>query len=197
MKNIFVTGTDTDIGKTIVSAILCKKLNLPYWKPVQSGNTEMTDADNVNKLTGVEATTSILLNEPLSPHLSAQIDGVSIRIKNLHSPFSKRHLIEGAGGLFVPLNDDEMIIDLIASLACEVVLVARSGLGTINHTCLSIKALKDRGIPILGVVMVGDKNEHNKNAIEHYGEVKVIGEIPILAQLTPQSIEKAGDYITL
>ena len=197
MKSIFVTGTDTNIGKTVVSAILCKKLNIPYWKPIQSGVIDGDmDAHFVESVSGVKTYTSITLQQPLSPHLASKIDGVKIRLQDIASPFTEPHICEGAGGVLVPINEKDLMIDLMKHLGYQVVIVARSGLGTINHTCLTIQALKAKNIEILGVVLVGDFNADNKASIEEFSGVPVIGEIPIMDTLKSQIITM-GQYIKI
>ena len=182
-SEIFVTGTDTGIGKTVVSALLTAGLSATYWKPIQSGLKEETDTQFVKRVTGLPTDYFVQeryrLQEPLSPHASAEIDGVSISLSDFRIPkYETEHLIvEGAGGLMVPINDETMIIDLIEYLDLPVLMVARSELGTLNHTFLSLEALRSRGVPIIGVIMNGPKNESNRKAIEKYGKVKVIGEI--------------------
>lgn len=202
-KAFFVTGTDTGVGKTVVSAILVHGLQAHYWKPVQSGGKSAGAGESIN-MDSIDAYTDsafltaagvppdrILperyrLSQPLSPHLSAKLDGVQIRVEDFTLPDTtamKHVIVEGAGGLLVPLNDKEKIIDLISHLDIPVLLVARSGLGTINHTLLSLEALRSRNISILGVVMVGEFNTENRNAIEMFGKVDVIGEVPVLKEL--------------
>ncbi|MGK7369337.1 MAG: dethiobiotin synthase [Candidatus Halalkalibacterium sp. M3_1C_030] len=182
-SKIFVTGTDTGIGKTVVSAMMTVGLSATYWKPIQSGLKEETDTEFVRRVTGLSDTQfkdeRYRLNEPLSPHASAAIDGVSISLTNFQVPdFETDHLIaEGAGGLMVPINDEAMIIDLIQYLNLPVLMVARSELGTLNHTFLSLEVLRSRDIPIIGVIMNGPRNESNRKAIEKYGSIEVIGEI--------------------
>lgn len=180
---IFVSGTDTGIGKTVVSAMLTAGLEASYWKPIQSGLQEETDTEFVQRVSEVTEGQILKerfrLSEPLSPHASAAIDGVDIRLKDFNLPkFQTEHLIvEGAGGLLVPLNEKDMIIDLIQELDIPVLLVVRSELGTLNHTFLSLEALRNRGIPIIGVIMNGPVNESNRKAIEHYGEIEILGEL--------------------
>lgn len=186
---IFVSGTDTGIGKTVVSAMLTAGLDASYWKPIQSGLEEETDTEFVKWITEVPKEQIIperyRLTEPLSPHASAEIDGVSISLDDFELPgFNTDHLvIEGAGGLLVPINREDMIIDLIQTLDVPVLLVVRSELGTLNHTFLSLEALRSRDIPILGVVMNGPKNESNRKAIEKYGEIKVLAELDRIKNL--------------
>ena len=191
---IFITGTDTGIGKSVVSALMTAGLSATYWKPIQSGLQEETDTEFVQRVTGLPQVHFIeeryRLNEPLSPHASAAIDGVSISLSDFTLPeYETDHLIvEGAGGLMVPLNNEAMIIDLIKLLGIPVLLVARSELGTLNHTFLSLEALRSRDIPILGVIMDGPKNESNRSAIEKYGKVEVIGEIEKIPELNSNSL---------
>lgn len=193
--SFFVTGTDTGIGKTVVSALLAQGLGATYWKPVQSGLHEETDTEFVRRVTDLPERQLLperyRLNEPLSPHASAAIDNVSIRLQDFELPeFDTDHLVvEGAGGLLVPLNDEDMIIDLIQHLDLPVVLVARSELGTLNHTFLSLEALRAHDIEILGVVMNGPKNESNRKAIVHYGEVEILAELEPMNSLNPQTLK--------
>lgn len=182
-KSFFVTGTDTNVGKTVVSAMLTLGLEAAYWKPVQSGLEPLTDTDYIRHVTQLNANHFIperfCLKQPLSPHAAAKIDQVQIKLTDFELPIvNKKHLIvEGAGGLMVPLNDQDFIIDLIKYLELPVCLVTRSTLGTINHTVLSIVQLKRAEIPILGVVMNGPRNQINREAIEHYGQVPILGEL--------------------
>lgn len=193
-ETFFVTGTDTGIGKTVVSALLLKGLNGTYWKPVQSGLQEATDTEFVKRVTGMGSDhfcdETYRLNEPLSPHASAEIDGVEIALSDFELPEYKSAplIVEGAGGLLVPLNDRDMIIDLIRHLDLPVLLVVRSELGTLNHTFLSLEALRNRDIPVLGVVMDGPKNESNRKAIEKYGEIEVLAELEPIEALNSQTL---------
>lgn len=182
-SNIFISGTDTGIGKTVVSAMMTLGLSATYWKPIQSGLQEETDTEFVKRVTGLPDThfkpERYRLQEPLSPHASAAIDGVSISLNDFKIPNHQTNhmVVEGAGGLLVPLNDKAMIVDLIEYLNLPVLLVVRSELGTLNHTFLSLEALRNRGIPIIGVIMNGPINESNRKAIEKYGNIEVIAEI--------------------
>lgn len=193
---LFVSGTDTDIGKTVISSMLTAGLKAGYWKPVQAGRDPVTDTEYVQQLTGLPDShfyaESYNLNTPMSPHAAAEIDNVDIRLENISVPdYSQKHLIiEGAGGLIVPLNEREYIIDLIHVLNIPVLLVAKSGLGTLNHTLLSIEALNNRNIQLFGVVLMGDTHHSNEQAILHYGKVKKLFRVPHLKQLNPKTIEK-------
>lgn len=196
-EKIFVTGTDTGIGKTVVSAILAAGLNAGYWKPVQSGLDGETDTAAVRRMTGLPAghfkEEAYRLTEPLSPHASAAIDGVEIEMNRFVTPaFDTEHLVvEGAGGVLVPLNERYLIIDLIARLAIPALVVARSGLGTLNHTLLTLEALRSRDIPILGVVMNGPRNKSNRQAIEKYGQVSVLAELEPLDTVDGPTLQEA------
>jgi dethiobiotin synthetase len=196
----FVTGTDTDVGKTIVSALLTIALDGYYWKPIQSGRDDggLTDRDRVGQLTGLRPERLLperyCLGQPLSPHLAARLDGVEIELTDFALPvgLDRPLIVEGAGGLLVPINDRHLMIDLIDHLGLPVVLVARSGLGTINHTLLSIGALRRSGIPILGVILNGPLNGDNRRAIEFYGQVSVIAEVGPIEDLSPQGLRRAA-----
>lgn len=191
-----MTGTDTGIGKTVVSALLTAGLNGTYWKPIQSGLQEETDTEFVRRVTGLPdrhfREERYRLSEPLSPHASAAIDGVSISLDDFSLPDydTGRLVVEGAGGLLVPLNDEDMIIDLVAHLDLPVLLVVRSELGTLNHTFLSLEALRSRDIPVMGVVMNGPKNESNRKAIEKYGAVDILAELDPLKEINPEILHQ-------
>lgn len=184
-RRLFVTGTDTDVGKTVVSAALTLGLDAYYWKPIQAGTTPSTDTESVREWTGLPADRFLpeayRLREPMSPHAAAEVEGVEIdrdRIATSSLPTDRPVVIEGAGGLLVPINASTYIVDLIEDLGAPVVLVARSGLGTLNHTLLSLAELRRRSIPVLGVVMNGDPHESNRRTIEGCGGVRVLGRIP-------------------
>jgi malonyl-ACP O-methyltransferase BioC/dethiobiotin synthase len=186
---VFVTGTDTGIGKTLVSAILARAWNADYWKPLQTGLAdEPGDTETVMRL--AELTPSRVhapfceWQAALSPWAAAAIENKTIDANSLRLPPGESPIIvEGAGGLHVPIDDTHMMIDLATSLGLPVVLVARSSLGTINHTLLSLEALRRRSIPVLGVIMSGALNPDNKAAIERFGAVKVLMEIPPLESI--------------
>jgi dethiobiotin synthetase len=169
--------------------MLAAGLGATYWKPVQSGLQEETDTEAVKRLTGLPddhfKSEAYRLTEPLSPHASAKIDGLKIEMQGFRVPaFDTRHLIiEGAGGVIVPLNEDALIIDLIAQLGFPALVVARSELGTLNHTLLTLEALRRREIPVLGVIMNGPRNESNRKAIEHFGNVEVLAELEYIDSL--------------
>jgi dethiobiotin synthase len=189
LQGFFVTGTDTDVGKTLVSAWLMTHLDAAYWKPVQAGTEPETDSMTVRRLAEVSADRILpeayVLSEAMAPHEAARRAGISIDMAKLKLPATDRLLVvEGAGGLLVPLNDTDYVIDLAGQLELPILLVARSTLGTINHTLLSIEALRRRDLPLAGVVVNGPETPHNRTAIERYGEVSVIAEIPWLPDVT-------------
>ena len=186
MKGVFITGTDTDIGKTLISAWLVKNWSAEYWKPVQSGGLDRTDSDCVRSLVpwSIIHPSVYTLDLPLSPHEAAARQGVEIRMESFVLPAAKEFLVvEGAGGVLVPLNDRQVMADLMKHLNLPAILVAKSGLGTINHTLLSLEAMRKREIAVLGVIMNGPINRENKGAIEHFGETTVLAEIPRLFDL--------------
>ena len=191
----FISGSDTDVGKTLVSAILALGLKANYWKPVQAGSDPSTDSDWLKSL-GVSKKQIVpekfKLTHPLSPHRAAELDGVEISLDDFSlpaiTPPAKHLIVEGAGGLLVPLNKKDLVIDLIVHLNLPLLLVCRSGLGTINHTLLSIEAIRSRKIRLLGVVMNGMENPANREAIEHFGQTKVLAQVPVLEDVSNQSL---------
>ncbi len=190
----WVSGTNTDIGKTLLSAILLKWLDYSYFKPVQSGSIEGTDTDTIKALTKLPDARflpeSVLLKEPLSPHTAAALEGVTINLDAIELPKTRPLLLEGAGGLLVPLNDEKLLIDLMLKFQLPVLLVASSGLGTINHTLLSIEALRSRGLELLGVILNGPLNEANKKAVEHYGQTRVLFEMEEMNAVNPNTLDQ-------
>jgi dethiobiotin synthetase/malonyl-CoA O-methyltransferase len=197
-RGLFVTGADTNIGKTVVSAaLLCRfraLAGLRYWKPVQTGIEQDDDSAEVRRLSDCPAEQvfdrGLRLRHPVSPHLAAKWSGVTIRLQEVTALLdgesaSDRWIVEGAGGVLVPINDSEFMSDLMRLLGLPVLVVARSGLGTINHTLLTIEALRARALVVAGVVMAGDRNADNRAALESYGRVRVLGEMPRFPELTP------------
>jgi dethiobiotin synthetase len=193
MTRIIVTGTDTGIGKTVFSAALASALGATYWKPIQSGLEDGADADSVQTL-GVQRAwpEAYRLTQPLSPHRAAELDGVILDPDLLTPPEVKGGLvIEGAGGVLVPVTRQLLFADLFARWNLPTVLVAWTGLGTINHSLLSIEALRARGVPILGIAFVGDENEDNEATICEIGGVKRLGRLPILDPLDADTLRGA------
>lgn len=201
-EKFFITGTDTNVGKTVVSALLTLGLNAVYWKPIQSGLDPMSDTDYVRQATGLDDSHFLperfTLTQPLSPHAAAEIDGVKICLSDFQLPLQLPYehlIIEGAGGLMVPLNEQSFVIDLIRQFQLPVCLVARSTLGTINHTLLSLAQLRRMEIPILGVILNGPKNEGNRAAISHYGKVPILAELEPLAEINPATLKQTFDRL--
>ncbi|TIM46548.1 MAG: ATP-dependent dethiobiotin synthetase BioD [Mesorhizobium sp.] len=195
-KRIVVTGTGTGIGKTVFSAGLAGLLDGFYWKPVQSGLDEETDSEVVARLAGLPSwrvlQEAYRLKSPLSPHRSAEIDGVSIEAADLSLPVVPSPLvIEGAGGLMVPLNRRTRFIDVFAQWQLPVILCARTALGTINHTLLSIEALRARSIPLIGVAFIGDEEADTQRTIVEFGGVPQLGRLPHLDPLTGETLRNA------
>ncbi|AWJ94971.1 dethiobiotin synthase (plasmid) [Azospirillum baldaniorum] len=200
-RGVFVTGTDTGVGKTLVSACLARAWSAVYWKPLQTGlKDEGGDTPTVTSLAALPAERvhppAYALAEPLSPHAAAELEGVAIDAGALTLPDTGRPLVvEGAGGLMVPVTEDVFIIDLIARFGLPVVLVARSTLGTINHTLLSLEALRARGLAVAGVVLNGPPNPGNRAAIERFGKVRVLAEIPTLDRIDAETVADAAALI--
>jgi dethiobiotin synthetase len=180
-----VTGTDTNIGKTVFCAGLCGLMDLPYWKPVQAGLEDSTDSDVVAELAGVETVPEAYrLKLPASPHQAAAEEGITIDPDALIPPDGPV-VIEGAGGLMVPLNADTLFLDVFARWQLPLILCARTRLGTINHTLLSIEAIRARNIALLGVAFIGDDNAQSEEAIVRFGKVKRLGRLPVIEPLAP------------
>lgn len=178
---LFITGIGTDVGKTIASAIITEALEADYWKPVQAGDVEDSDTHKVKRYISNDKTVfhpnSYLLHTPASPHLAAELDGITIDLKKIKEPKTKNHLvIEGAGGLFVPLNDKDSILDLIQP-DHKVIVVSRHYLGSINHTLLTIEALKQRNITIAGIVFNGAEVKSTEDVILRRTGIKMLGRI--------------------
>jgi dethiobiotin synthetase len=190
MTGYFVTGTDTNVGKTVLSALLVAALNATYWKPVQTGAIEGTDREAVRRWTGADedrlSAERFRFDPPVSPHLAAREAGITITLDAFGfpaAPANRKWIVEGAGGVMVPLNDHELMRDLIARIGLPAIVAARTSLGTINHTLLTLSALREARIPIHGVALIGDENIENCRAIEHYGQIRVVGRIPMLKQI--------------
>jgi dethiobiotin synthetase len=177
----FITGISTDVGKTIASSIITEALEADYWKPVQAGDLDHSDSHKIaayisNKKTVIHPN-SYALQTPASPHYAAKIDGVTIDLKNIQEPQTSNHLvIEGAGGLYVPLNEESYVIDLIQE-DYKVIIVSRHYLGSINHTLLTIQALQNRNIAIAGIIFSGDENKGTESVILKNTGVRYLGRI--------------------
>jgi dethiobiotin synthase len=229
MRGVFVTGTDTNVGKTVVAAALMLRYRneapLRYWKPIQTGIREsgigvrtpdcgaMSEGDTaeVARLSrakeGEIFRCGVRLSDPVSPHLAAQRAGTRITVRDLTAmvravdhvstsesripnPKSRpRWIVEGAGGALVPINERETMADLMEALDLPVIIAARSTLGTINHTCMTIEVLRRRMLRVAGVVMVGEPNDENRRAVEKYGAAEVIAQMPRFDPLTPEALD--------
>ena len=201
-KIFFITGIGTGIGKTIVSAILTEKLQADYWKPIQSGDLDISDSLLVKNL--VSNTKTMIhpegyrLGQPLSPHLSARLDGIEIKITEMPLPQTDNYLVvEGAGGLMVPLNDNQLILDLIKQLKARTIVVSQNYLGSINHTLLTLEVLKHNRIPVEGLIFNGSPNAESESYIKQYSDTKIIGRIPSLTTIDKENVKKAGHYLDL
>jgi dethiobiotin synthetase len=178
---LFITGISTDVGKTIASAIVVEALQADYWKPIQAGDIENSDSHKIKSFVSNKTTiihpNSYLLNTPASPHLAAEIDGVIIDLQQIKEPNTQNHLvIEGAGGVFVPLNDTDCVIDLIQP-DYKVIVVSRHYLGSINHTLLTIESLHNRKIAIGGIIFSGNENPSTESIILNKTGIKYLGRI--------------------
>lgn len=193
---VVITGTDTDIGKTVFAAGLTGLLDGVYWKPIQAGLDEETDTETVRRLSDLDGSHFLAetwrLRLAASPHLAAEREGLKIDSASLRIPESARALIvEGAGGLMVPLNRRELYIDVFARWKVPVILCARTTLGTLNHTLLSLEALARRAVPVLGLALIGDPHLDNERTLAAMGGVPVLGRLPLLDPLTPATLRAA------
>ncbi len=196
--NYFVTAIGTDSGKTLISSILVQALGADYWKPVQAGFP--ADTQEVKELTNSKDTRFFneryVLNTPASPHAAAKIDGVTISLKDFHPPVSNRDLIiEGAGGLMVPLNDEEVIVDMVPLVSAEIILVCNLYLGSINHSLLSIELLKQRGYPVKGIVFNGPSNPESERIILKRSGWPCLFKVEQHDQVTPALVAKYAEEV--
>jgi len=200
MQKYFITGIDTNVGKTIVAAVLTEKLKADYWKPIQSGISPNTDTDFVKQLISNRVTQfhkeSYLLQYAASPHYSAKKEGIEIAMENIFLPNTNNTLIiEGAGGLLVPLNNKNFVIDLAEKFNAEVILVVKNYLGSINHSLLSINYLIQKKIPVKGIVICGELQQSSEDIILKHAPFPLLGRIPMLEQVNKGSIINAGKTI--
>lgn len=199
-KGYFITGTDTNVGKTVAAAWLVHHLKADYWKPIQSGSSQGTDTKDVCRLTQLPPhrvhPEAYCLKAPLSPHVAAALEHIDIDLAQIKRPVTNNCLIiEGAGGVFVPINKHETMLDLMEKCGLPVIIVSANRLGTINHTCMTIAALRQRGLEIAGVILnenAADQEDPslqtNREAIEHYGQVKVIATLKRLEPLCHEAL---------
>lgn len=198
-KRYVVTGIGTDVGKTVVSAIIAQALEADYWKPIQSGELENSDSHKIDRLTNDNVhilSERYRLTEPLSPHASAAIDGVHLQLSELTLPDTNRNLlVEGAGGLMVPINDTDLLIDVFKQWNLPVIIVSRHYVGSINHTILTIEALQNRGITIKGLVFVGDENKATESFILNHTNVPFLMRIPLATEVTTDFVQQQAKIL--
>jgi dethiobiotin synthetase len=193
-ESVFVTGTDTNIGKTILSALLIAALDGVYWKPIQTGAREGTDRRTVIKLAEISDERTLpecyCFDPPVSPHLAAEASGVRIDLAQIQSPGNSGSpvIAEGAGGILVPINDSQLMLDVARHIGFPIVIASRAALGTINHTLLTVRALLCAKLPIKGVVMIGDRNRDNERSVEHFAAVPIVGRIPWLDKMNREAL---------
>jgi len=202
MRKIFITGISTGVGKTIVSAIVTEALQADYWKPIQTGSGEDRDSDTIKKLISNKKTIihpeAFCLPLPASPFAAAEEQGIKIEIKNIAVPQTDNILvIEGAGGLMVPINEKELMIDMMEQWNAEVILVSQNYLGSINHTMLSCMALKDRGLKVVGIVYNGEDTLMAERSILSFCDFTVIGRIKPESNFTPGKISAYAKKFSL
>jgi dethiobiotin synthetase len=202
MRKIFVSGIGTGIGKTLIAALLTERLKADYWKPVQAGNLDDSDTDLVKRL--VSNTRSVFhpetfrLTAPMSPHAAAEIDGIKIRLQDFKIPETNNNLIiEGAGGLLVPLSNELFVIDLITYLDAEVVLVSQNYLGSINHTLLSAEALKARNINVTGIIFNGETYPQGEQIILQRTGLRCLARVPQMNDISRESIKLFAKKLVL
>ena len=200
MRKYFITGIGTEVGKTIASAIITQALKADYWKPIQAGELDTSDTMKVQSLVSNEKskfhTERYRLNEPMSPHASAKKDNITIDINQIDTPKTNNHLIiEGAGGLLVPLNNKDTILNLIKKTKCEVILISKHYLGSINHSLMSIEILKNNNIPIKGILFNGEENKETEDIIVKMTGINVLGRIEIIKNLNRKKIDDIAEKI--
>ena len=187
----FLTGIGTDIGKTIVSAILVEHLNAEYWKPIQAGNLDFTDSDRINEITNCTKihNEKFRLTQAMSPHAAAEIDGIYIGLDNFIPPKTVEALIiEGAGGLLVPINNKDLVLNLIQYLGFEVIIVSKHYLGSINHTLLTTEVLINNSVSIKGIIFNGKPNSESEKIIEIHSGLPILGQVGYLDIISKNEI---------
>ncbi|MEX2234906.1 MAG: dethiobiotin synthase [Cyclobacteriaceae bacterium] len=198
MMKYFVTAIGTDSGKTLASAILCDALRADYWKPIQAGLPRDTDVvrDLISNKKTIFHPEAYLLKTAASPHAAARIDQTVIRMTDIQIPKTENRLIiEGAGGCLVPLNDKDLVIDLIALFKSEVIVISNHYLGSINHTLLTLEALKKRNVPLKGLIFNGDTNEESERIILHHTKLKCLLRIKKEPEINPDIVQKYASLI--
>jgi dethiobiotin synthetase len=196
MKNFFITGTDTGVGKTLVSAIITKVLNATYWKPIQSGVAiDIPDRHVVKELTDLPSDhfppSAYELQAALSPNQAAELENIQVKIEKCSMPITQRSLIiEGAGGVYVPINQQDSMLDLIKYFNFPVIIVSRGTLGTINHTLLTIEALRKQQVLIHGLVFNGELNPANQKTIEERAQLRTLFHVPHFGSLKKNRLDE-------
>lgn len=202
-QQYIIAGIGTEIGKTFISSILTEALQADYWKPIQSGALDFTDTDTVRSLISNDKTVFhpeiYRLNQPMSPHAAAAIDGIEIELSKFELPQTNNHLIiELAGGIMVPLNDRETNLDLIKKLNIPVILISKNYLGSINHTLLSVEILKLNNIPIKGLIFNGEQNKSSESFILNYTKVELLGRVDFEKNINKETIiENTANFHSL
>ncbi len=195
MQHFVITGTDTGAGKTVFAAALTSALGAAYWKPIQAGLNQATDSETVSYLADLPKTRLLpelyRFKAPCSPHYAAEMENKIIDTEKLVIPAASPLVIEGAGGVLVPLTRNIVYADIFARWGMPVILVSRTALGTINHTLLSFEALRCRHVDIMGVVFNGEENPDTERTICEMGRVRHLGRLPFLDPLTPKTLQSA------
>ena len=187
-KGFFVTGTGTGVGKTLISLGLCLYFKASYWKPIQTGQPSDTSFIKQFLPTDRIYPSAYALKEPLSPNQAGEKENIKIDLSRISIPQSPFLIVEGIGGIYVPLNEKETVMDLIQLISLPLIVVAHSGLGTLNHSLLTLSKLKDKNFKIAGVILSGPKNKANKRDIEKWTETPVLLEIPLLSAITAEKL---------
>jgi dethiobiotin synthetase len=201
-RPLIITGIGTDIGKTLIAAIFVEALGADYWKPVQAGNLDQTDLMRVQSLvsniTSHFHQESFRLTAPVSPHAAAMLDNVTIDFNKMHPPkTANRLIVEGAGGLMVPLNNKDLMIDFISYIGAEVILVSKNYLGSINHTLLSAEALERRKIPVAGIVFNGESTPATEKLLLEFTKFNCLGRIPFLEEINKDVIKDLASKLDI
>lgn len=200
MSAFFVTGIGTEIGKTVCSTVLTEALQADYWKPIQAGGLDATDSMFVQQYISNPVSQihpeRYRLNTPASPHYAAEIDGIEMQLSDFELPTTERFLlVEGAGGLLVPINRKETMLDLILHLNVPVILVSKNYLGSINHTLLTIECLKQAGVSIAGLVYSGEEYEPGESVIEQMTGVKTLCRVPLMKHINQDEIAQVASQL--
>ncbi len=198
----FITAIDTNIGKTLVSSILVQKLGYDFWKPIQSGLESPTDTETVKSLVKRTDcnfhTERFRLNHPLSPHNAAELDHVSIQLTDFNLPTNHNLIIEGAGGVLVPLNyNGDTMVDLMRQIPCEIIIVSRNYLGSINHTLMTCNVLKNAGLTVKGLIFSGERNVSSEKVIQTVSNLPILGFIPTLTEINKEVVDQLTNNIEL